>query len=418
MVLSDDNKPTHKSSLSESPPLNASTTSGSKTYSSQRSWARIVTKNGKSLLHSSSSLSATNIAGPTSIDNDMPTFFKSSIWCPEHGPGSAFLNMTGRKEAKIELLILIAQQYLSREGVLTQQVGALKFAEINFYPADKVFNECLTNSVKFAENSLIIPCRAMDNHMQVVRLCLSNLPFLGEKALLESLQKSLRKYGDILYVVILLEPTTSTYMCTSFAVLNVSSKDTQFENLTHLIPWDEQRECGFYAVWNQMPVYCRYCHEEGHVVANCPKRRIKHTCWTCGAVNHLAAECSRDKPSKKARKQPAAIFRPSTSVESSEITPPMEQFVTTDKDIVPEEPMTDSSVDSDATTLQAPIVDSLISSYAVTVPALSNVAIAATSRSKRLTILVKKVSIRPSDHSNSPYYVTYIGIQTGREHDC
>ncbi|EIE84390.1 hypothetical protein RO3G_09100 [Rhizopus delemar RA 99-880] len=311
--------------------------------------------------------------------------------------------MTGRKEAKIELLILIAQQYLSREGVLTQQVGALKFAEINFYPADKVFNECLTNSVKFAENSLIIPCRAMDNHMQVVRLCLSNLPFLGEKALLESLQKSLRKYGDILYVVILLEPTTSTYMCTSFAVLNVSSKDTQFENLTHLIPWDEQRECGFYAVWNQMPVYCRYCHEEGHVVANCPKRRIKHTCWTCGAVNHLAAECSRDKPSKKARKQPAAIFRPSTSVESSEITPPMEQFVTTDKDIVPEEPMTDSSVDSDATTLQAPIVDSLISSYAVTVPALSNVAIAATSRSKRLTILVSKNDEHRLDLSSSTH---------------
>ncbi|KAG1053034.1 hypothetical protein G6F43_004865 [Rhizopus delemar] len=123
-----------------------------------------------------------------------------------------------------------------------QQVGSLKFAEINFDPADEAFNECLTNGIKFADNSITIPCRAMDNHMQVVLLCLSNLSFLGEKALLEGLQKGLRKYGDILDVGILLEPTTGTYMCAGYAVLNVSSKDTQFETLTHLIPWDEQRE--------------------------------------------------------------------------------------------------------------------------------------------------------------------------------
>lgn len=67
------------------------------------------------------------------------------------------------------------------------------------------------------------------------------------------------------------------YMCTGYAVLNVASKTETFEPLTHLIPWDEQRECGFYAVWNQMPVYCRYRHEEGHVVANCPKRKTRHT---------------------------------------------------------------------------------------------------------------------------------------------
>ncbi|KAG1522711.1 hypothetical protein G6F52_005627 [Rhizopus delemar] len=260
-----------------------------------------MTKNRKSLLHSSSSLSTANIAGPTSIDNGMPTVFKSSIWRPGHGPGSVFLDMTGRKETKIEFLRLIAQQYPSRVGVLIQQVGSLKFAEINFDPAD----ECCTNGVKFADNSLIIPCRAMDNHMQVVRLRLSNLPFFGH-------------------------PVRAHY-------------------------WYLHREYGFYAVWNQMPVYCRYCF-------------------------YLAAECSCDKPSKKARKQPAVISRLFTLVESIEITPPTEQFITSDKDIVPEEPMVDSSVDSDITTLQAPVVGSPMSSYAVNVPAPSNVAIATTSR--------------------------------------
>ena len=35
------------------------------------------------------------------------------------------IDMTGRKESKIEFLHLIVQQYPSRVGVLTQQVGAL-----------------------------------------------------------------------------------------------------------------------------------------------------------------------------------------------------------------------------------------------------------------------------------------------------
>ncbi|KAG1319207.1 hypothetical protein G6F62_011956 [Rhizopus arrhizus] len=54
-----------------------------------------------------------------------------------------------------------------------------------------------------------------------------------------------------------------------------------------------------------MPVNCRYCYEEGHVVANCPKRKIRHTCWNCGVVGHITVEYSRDKPSKKAL-EPAA----------------------------------------------------------------------------------------------------------------
>ncbi|KAG1037560.1 hypothetical protein G6F43_012833 [Rhizopus delemar] len=89
----------------------------------------------------------------------------------------------------------------------------------------------------------------------------------------------------------------------------------------------------------------------------------------------------------------------------------MEQSVTSDKDVVPEEPMTDSSVHSDATTLQTPIVDSPISSYAVNVPAPSNVAIATTSRSKRLTVLVKKT---PYDRPITRTQPTTLSILTSK----
>ncbi|KAG1323882.1 hypothetical protein G6F63_012814 [Rhizopus arrhizus] len=226
MVLSDENIFNQKSGLAESPQLNTKATSTSKT-SAQRSWARVVTKNRKSLLHSTNSSSTANMVTSTSSTLDAPMISKTS-----------------RKESKIEFLHLVPQQYPSRVGVLTQQVGTLKFAEINFAPDDDALSECLANGTTFADKSIILRCRALDTHMQVVRLRLSNLPFLNEKAMMKDLEKSLRKYGDILDVGILLEPTTGTYMCTGYAVLNVASKTETFEYLTHLIPWDEQRECG------------------------------------------------------------------------------------------------------------------------------------------------------------------------------
>ncbi|KAG1440580.1 hypothetical protein G6F56_011862 [Rhizopus delemar] len=86
----------------------------------QRSWARVVTKNRKSLLHSTNSYSTANMVTSTPSTLDAPMISKTSIWRTGHGSGSVFINMTGRKESKIEFLHLVAQQYPSRVGVLTQ----------------------------------------------------------------------------------------------------------------------------------------------------------------------------------------------------------------------------------------------------------------------------------------------------------
>ncbi|KAI8387394.1 hypothetical protein BD560DRAFT_382345 [Blakeslea trispora] len=56
-----------------------------------------------------------------------------------------------------------------------------------------------------------------------------------------------------------------------------------------------------------MPRYCKYCHAEGHSVADCEKRKTKFTCWTCGVAGHMAASCPKDAPQKKPRaKAPVA----------------------------------------------------------------------------------------------------------------
>jgi hypothetical protein len=178
--------------------------------SAQRSWAQVVTKNRKLLLYSINSSSTANMVTSTPSNLDVPMVSKTSTWRTGHGSGSVFIDMTGRKESKIEFLHLVAQQYPSHVGVLTQQVGTLKFAEINFVPDDDTLSECMTNGIIFADKSTVLPCRVLHIHMQIIRLRLSNLSFLNEKDMMKGLEKSLRKYGDILDVGILLEPTTGT----------------------------------------------------------------------------------------------------------------------------------------------------------------------------------------------------------------
>lgn len=48
--------------------------------------------------------------------------------------------------------------------------------------------------------------------------------------------------------------------------------------------------------------YRSYCHETSHIFRGCAKRRSRRSCWDCGVEDHIAAECVRYKPNKKARK--------------------------------------------------------------------------------------------------------------------
>ncbi|KAG1367128.1 hypothetical protein G6F61_013171 [Rhizopus arrhizus] len=113
MVLSDNNTFDQNGSLAESPSLTSKATLSTPS-STKRSWAQVVTKNRKSLLLSPSTYAS------DAINMKGSAVSKTSIWRPGHGPVSAFVDMTGRKESKFEFLSLIAKQYPSRVGVITQ----------------------------------------------------------------------------------------------------------------------------------------------------------------------------------------------------------------------------------------------------------------------------------------------------------
>ncbi|KAG1517152.1 hypothetical protein G6F46_005989 [Rhizopus delemar] len=181
----------------------------------------------------------------------------------------------------------------------------------------------------------------------------------------------------------------------------MASKTDTFKPLTHLIPGDEQRECGFYAVWNQMPDYCRYCHEEDHVIANCPKRKTRHTCWNCGAVGHIATEYSRDKPSKKARKQLEPLNKRFDTVKSHNAPPEVMPNDICTPDEVSEELMEDL-VEPDAQNNMSEPPDTTV---AVDVPAPTLNAETASKHNVKRTILTK---VTHPHNAFAPFYVLVI----------
>jgi hypothetical protein len=148
----------------------------------------------------------------------------------------------------------------------------MRVAEINFDIEDPAHKSILEKGVAFADESIIIPCRACEQGSLAVHLELSNLPFTTEKNLSDGLCKSLSLYGDVLDVGTLVEATSDTYMCTGYAILDRSRRSGQFKPLTHAIPWTGGgTKNHFYAVWSDMGNYCPRCHSEDHTLDACPK---------------------------------------------------------------------------------------------------------------------------------------------------
>ncbi|KAG1042926.1 hypothetical protein G6F43_011778 [Rhizopus delemar] len=117
MVLYDNNNFDQNGDLAESSFLTSKATLAPSS-STKRSWAQVVSKNRKSLLLSLTTTLSIN--EPDTINKKGSAIVKASIWRPGYDPGSVFVDMTGRKESKVEFLGLVAKQYPSRVGVITQ----------------------------------------------------------------------------------------------------------------------------------------------------------------------------------------------------------------------------------------------------------------------------------------------------------
>ncbi|KAG1581673.1 hypothetical protein G6F47_009568 [Rhizopus delemar] len=265
------------------------------------SWPQVVARKRISLMNATFEYDIHN--------SQQDKVIHSKVWRAGRSPGSVLLDMTDRSESPVQLMALIAKQFPSRIAVATTKEDSRKIAEINFDPSDPAIDHILKDGITFENDAVrLLPCRVLDPAVPLVRLRLSNLPFLKEDILKEQLKMSLEPYGSVLDLGILRESHTGTYMGTGYAILSVPKNDNRFSPLSHHLPWYQSEDEGFYAVWSDMPTYCRYCHAEGHAVSDCLKKRSSRVCWNCRASGHIAAECAKSKnnPFKKTRKTPTA----------------------------------------------------------------------------------------------------------------
>ncbi|KAG1016325.1 hypothetical protein G6F26_012618 [Rhizopus arrhizus] len=220
-------------------------------------WSQVVARKRTSLM---------NATFENNIHNSQQgKVIYSKVWRVGRSPGSVLLDMTDKSESPVQLMALIAKQFPSRIAVATTKEGSRKVAEINFDPLDPAIDQILKDGITFENDAVrLLPCRALDPAVPLVRLRLSNLPFLKEDILKEQLKMSLEPYGSVLDLGILRESHTGTYMGTGYAILSVPKNDDRFSPLFHHLPWYQSEDEDFYAVWSDMPTYCRYCHAEGH----------------------------------------------------------------------------------------------------------------------------------------------------------
>lgn len=174
----------------------------------------------------------------------------------------------------------------------------------------------------------LLPTRTLPPDAEVVTVHLTKLPVDSDpEEIKKQLFQVLAVYGEVLEVALHTEVHGGWYLGTGVATLNITSKTgfdqaKSYHPLTHEMPWFNEKI--FRATWKAMPLYCRYCHKEGHVLAKCPVRPGTE-CWTCGEKGHLSTNCSHDRRLNSRKKTRQQAHTPKKGVQSQESAPPREQ---------------------------------------------------------------------------------------------
>lgn len=157
----------------------------------------------------------------------------------------------------------------------------------------------------------------MHESAKVVNVTLSYLPAGDKEDVLRGLKASSAPYGKIIDLGIFVDKTTRVFRGRGYAVLDIGSEESnQFQPLTHVINWFEDSDI-FRATWKNMPTWCRYCHQEGHAIAECEQAKAGIVCFYCHQRGHRARECPDKQKSQNPSKRPRTV----------DPTPPSEELL-------------------------------------------------------------------------------------------
>jgi hypothetical protein len=105
------------------------------------------------------------------------------------------------------------------------------------------------------------------------------------------------------------EKRSGLYLGSGYVVLhvplNINDEMESYVSLAHNISWCENPNEIIHATWFNMPIWCKYCHTEGHSKFECSKSKSRIICYGCRELGHRSFECPRSNPGMaKKRKTP------------------------------------------------------------------------------------------------------------------
>ncbi|KAI9309799.1 hypothetical protein BX666DRAFT_1873073 [Dichotomocladium elegans] len=285
---------------------------------SKRSYAQVVTASKRvSLMHK-------GIEAPDIDEGTTYSRLQTRVYRSSRTMGALLLSISPvlKDYSELQCMQLVKEQHPEVYGCTIANDGSHRYLEIYI---QKDSNDLAYNGVKFPNAKLqILPCQAIDDTNTITKVTLTNLPMLPPTEVLAGLQESLQPFGNLVDIGIVTEPTTGLFMGSGYAVLSTNPTDSTIVPLAHTVMWQNTDEV-FHCTWNNMPTWCRYCHETGHTKFECEKSKARIRCYNCHQLGHRAFECPRktiNPQAKKRKTTPAPVIAESIHAASTETASP------------------------------------------------------------------------------------------------
>ncbi|KAI8050174.1 uncharacterized protein B0P05DRAFT_446848, partial [Gilbertella persicaria] len=223
-------------------------------------------------------------------NDDITRILQTRIYRSSRSDGAYLFNVTECKKQYTDqqCMVELKKQHPKVHACMALSDGAIRYLEVYVTDANDV-NDIARTGINFSEAKLqVLPCKAIADQSQVIRLKLSHLPMFTSEEVLSGLNTSLAIFGTI----------GSGYVVLDVYQPKNTPPSMKFQQLSHQVNWMESSTEVFRATWNNMPIttmptWCRYCHQDGHTKFTCETSRARILCYSCHEQGHRSYECPR-----------------------------------------------------------------------------------------------------------------------------
>jgi hypothetical protein len=265
---------------------------------------------------------AQSVQRPPSNSTVTRTITPKKVWRRGTGPRSVFFPVDETLFSVPDFFRMARQSFPVGAGLgtATHRENSLVFIEM-FLSSDDLCERACNEGVSIGTHT-VFATRPLSPDAEVTTVFLTKLPcYVPTPELEDEVRVYMSQFGRVLETTFFTEPNGGWFQGRGKVVLDTAGVENNFEPLVHNLHLPDS-DASFHATWKSMPVYCRYCHENGHNRLDCPvlPANSRH-CFTCNEKGHMARNCPRLPPSTSQKKRKMTIAAPPATIPKQATTP-------------------------------------------------------------------------------------------------